>query len=75
MVKYIVIGNFVFIRLVSAYEDKVLIEPDDDGIYFALVRMYDNTSFVNFVEYVLDHATRQQCFTRSSMCKINPHYM
>ena len=71
---YIVIRNFVFIRLVSAYEDKVIYDPDTNGIYFDLVRMYDNISFVNFVEYVLDEATRRKCFTRSSMCIINEHY-
>ena len=64
----------ILTRLISAYEDKVLNDPDTNPIYFDLVKKYDNTSFTRFVEYVLDAATNQKCLTRSSWCGVNPHF-
>ena len=62
------------VRLVSAYENKVLHDPDTSSIYFDLVRKYDNTSFTRFVEYVLEIATLHNCFERYSFCGINVHF-
>lgn len=62
------------IRLISCYEDKVLEAPDTNPIYFDLVKKYEDISFVKFVEYVLEGATRSNCFDRSSACQINEHF-
>ena len=65
-----------FFRLVATYEDKVLYDPNSNKtIYFDLVRRYENTSFTAFVAYVLDAATDQKCFSRSSNCHIDEHFM
>ena len=39
-----------------------------------LVNKYEDISFVRFVEYVLEGATKNNCFDRSSACQINEHF-
>ena len=65
---------FSYDRLVSAYEDKVLHDPDTTKIYFDLVKEYDSTSFEKFVEYVLENASTQNCSDISASCYINEHF-
>ena len=58
MLVYIdIVINSPLNRLVSAYEDKVLADPESERIYYDLVQRYDNISFVRFADYVLEEAT------------------
>ena len=43
-------------------------------IILDLVNKYEDISFVRFVQYVLEGATKNNCFDRSSACPINEHF-
>ena len=61
-------------RLISCYENKVIHDPDAERMYFEIVEKYNDTSFATFVDYVLEAATKKNCFARSSNCWINRHF-
>ena len=67
--------NFVYNRIISAYEDKVLVNPGSQPMLNKrLVNKYQDISFVSFVQYVLQSAADKRCFDTSSSCEINPHF-
>ena len=42
--------------------------------YTDLVNKYEDISFARFADYVIEGATRNKCFDRSSPCSINEHF-
>ena len=75
MLVYIdIVINSPLNRLVSAYEDKVLADPESERIYYDLVQRYDNISFVRFADYVLEEATKHGCFEGPRKCEVNYHF-
>ena len=66
--------NFVYNRIVSAYENKVLVNPGSTRIFSDLVNKHQDISFVSFVQYVLQSAADKRCFDTSSSCAINYHF-
>ena len=63
-----------FCRIVSAYEDEVLHDPDSSSTYFDLMTKYDDISFARFVEFVLEAAMKQNCSSPASECQINENF-
>ena len=39
-----------------------------------LVNKYENISFTKFAEYVIEEATRYNCFDKSFACSVNEHF-
>ena len=60
-------------RLISAYESKVIDDPDSTDIYQKMVQLYNSTSFQAFARHVLDSAEEKKCYDVGSRCNINVH--
>ena len=63
----------IFVRIVSAYEQKVLVSPNTSPIYKSMMDKYNDTSFPTFAQYVLDVAKEQRCRYMASGCRLDEH--
>ena len=70
--------KFVFVRhpyerLISCYEDKILRRKSTYAFYNQMLRLYNDTSFSAFVNYVLMKAVEANCCARSAECRLDNH--
>ena len=59
------------LRIISAYEDKIISRPEIHRIKH-LRKTYNDTSWPSFVSWILDTANSHNCMTHTS-CNINVH--
>ena len=62
-----------YFRLISAYEDKV-VRKGSPNFGKSLKKLYNSTSFSNFVRFVIKKAEEKNCFDIGSSCSVDRHF-
>jgi hypothetical protein len=64
---------YFFLRIISAYDSKILGDRVTSNLYVSLSKRYNDTSFSSFANLILDTAREKKCNGVYTSCQLDVH--